>query len=175
MRAQLLKHAREGKATHVSLLLRAVSNMVSKRDRQNDRAQLPADLIAFISEVLEVSACAAQADAPQSLAHAYVMLAYNLLVWYGRLNVAESDFYLVLVSALLQILQRATSLKDKTVFYALITLGGIGFVSDESKSVVRDGFAEQLIAVCRTAKLSTASAVREVAEDCVRVFTLNMS
>jgi hypothetical protein len=178
MQQILLAHAKAGKHTHQALALRGLTNWLAKRVRPQHerRGEFAAPLVTFITQVLDqLKGAHTDETATASLCHAYTMFVYNLIVWFGRVHPGDSDWYTSVTSSLMRMLSRGLLgdqclLKDKTVFYALLTLATVGHCNEVAKDVIKHAFTEQLAKIIKIAKEAGNPPVREVAEDCVRVF-----
>jgi hypothetical protein len=174
-RRQLLSMAVVGKASHQTLCLRGLSNWICKRERPSAERAGTVDkaMLTFLQDALDDLAGVASSENAAAL-HAYVMFLYNLECWFGRLGLSASDLHISVVTGLVQVMDKvaAGTLKDKTVFYALITLGTVGHCCETAKDLVCDAYADRVRAALRLTKSAPSAALREVAEDCVRVFNL---
>lgn len=115
-----------GKDTHKVLALKIVSNWVAKRTRspseRYDQPSVPAPVIAYLVRALNELGDAASSS-NENLALAFVMLLHNIICWFGRLKIAESELYPLCTLSCLELLAHKRS--SKIQFYALLTVGSI--------------------------------------------------
>jgi len=76
----------------------------------------------FLQRALQSLSSAASSEV-ENVALAYIMLLHNVVCWYGRLSIGQSDLYPLLATGIVQLL--AHKRNSKIQFYALLTLGSI--------------------------------------------------
>ena len=75
------------------------------------------------------------------------------MLMFSRYKVEESDLYLVIVSALLELLNtQKENLNDKILYYSLSILGTIAWASKEGKQNIIDLFDDELKQIVDTAR-----------------------
>lgn len=115
-----------GKDTHKVLALKIVSNWVAKRTRspseRYDQPAVAAPVIAYLVRALNELGDAASTT-NENLALAFVMLLHNIVCWFGRLKIAESELYPLCTLSCLELMGHKRS--SKIQFYALLTVGSI--------------------------------------------------
>lgn len=166
--AFLLKQSQEGTHVHQTLVLKAVTNWLAKREKSpSERQNISADLLALLYRfVVQFGPVAASETAPPTLLSAYVLFVYNVVVWLGRVNPKQgAELFGLIIPGLLACLQRPT-LTDKTAFYALLALGSMCYgdrdlLAQERKSELR-GTLDIL-------RAKFGGNVEQVAQDCSRV------
>mmetsp|Transcript_19560 Transcript_19560/g.27448 ORF Transcript_19560/g.27448 Transcript_19560/m.27448 type:complete len:763 (+) Transcript_19560:22-2310(+) len=170
----MLQSAQHG-STHCNLVLKGLANWVASRPKAaGERAkppEIPTDILAFVTNSLDGLAGALGEQQPAGVHSAYVTLAYNLVVWLSKTGYPRSDLYFSISAGLTQALS-AGKLPEKAVFFALLTLGTIGWSQAEARDTIKDSFSDVLAGAVRQAKRSSNPALQEVGEDVVRVFGL---
>jgi hypothetical protein len=87
-----------------------------------DPPSVPAPVIEYLVHSLQqFSECATSEN--ENLSMAYVMLLHNIICWYGRLKITQSELYPLITSGIVELLNHKRN--SKIQFYALLTLGSI--------------------------------------------------
>ena len=63
----------------------------------------------------------------------YTMLQYNIIIWFGRIQIIQHDIYNIILKNLMYLISSNILLKDKVIFYTLLTIGSITYISSTSK------------------------------------------
>jgi len=169
VRAALFQHAKDPISLY--LVLRALANWVAKRSKasseRNRPAVVPKDISDYLLEALDKFADATSHQ-NKNVVEAYVLFVHNIITWFSRLEIQESDFFMIIYSALFEIL--AEKQKEKILFYALLTLGTMAYNNKHLRDTIRDGYDEQLVSLIRDAKASNNRAIQQVGSDLHKVF-----
>jgi len=112
---------------------------------------------------------AASTHENKAVVDAYVFFLYNLICWYGKLSIEESDLYLIVAKGLFSVL--SIEQKSKTVFYALLTIGSMAFASKTAKDSFKTVFRQQLES-CVKRPVGDSKPTVEVAEDLKKIFSI---
>lgn len=163
-----------GKETHQILMLKIVSNWLAKRQRsqgeRSDPPTVPKDVVDYLSAVLAAMEPAAGAESSENLATAYVMLLHNIVLWLGRIKLAESELYPQIASGLCDLLHHKRS--QKIQFYALLTIGSIAYASTAARDQLKATFSPTFTAFIAEATKADNAALKQVANDCQILFQL---
>jgi hypothetical protein len=176
-------------ANHTAIALKALGNWVGKRAKsageRADPATVPADVMACIMQCLDQYAeCVSHKE--EKVRSAYAMFAYNVINWYGRLNIKqlgdqeENEVFMVVATAVLEILNNSFSSSqnsseskggsDKLFFYALLTVGSAIFASSATKEILLSGFSDEISQLIRRAQYrSDALAIQQLGFDLAKV------
>jgi hypothetical protein len=167
---RLFEHAKGG-ATQLNLVLKILSNWVAKRDRasseRDNPPKIPSDVSTFLVEALDRMAEAAASDDDKVL-NAYIMFTHNLICWYGRLKIPESEFYAMVASGILGMFEKEQ--KEEVLFHALLTLGSMALASASAKDMIKETFGDQVQALIKKTLSLQNKKMVEIGQDCKRVF-----
>jgi WD40 repeat protein len=168
----LLERLRDdSSAPRLSLVLKAVSNLVAKRIRsaseRKEQPSVPPEFERFVAEALDALAGGASHE-NENVVSAYVMLAHNIVHWLGRVGVRESELYMVLATGLVEVLEHADRHREETFFYALLSLASIAVASPSARADLMQAFGDVVMAAAGRAAQSKAPALVELSEDVTR-------
>lgn len=151
---------------------RMLSNFLAKRSRTKEErngSAVPHELIEYIQECLS-SMSSAATNAKSSVHTAYMMLAHNTVLWFVKFKIKESDLYLVIVSAIFEMLAEL-KISDKLLYYCLSMIGTCAWASDVAKEQIMDLFGEQLKDIIDRGMVNqTNSACQQISRDCFYLF-----
>ena len=154
---------------------RLLSNYLAKRKRgdlERTQNQYPPEILEFLQEALSLMSAAAT-NKKSSIHTAYIMLAHNTLIWFGKFKVEESDIYLIIISAMFELMTEL-ELNDKILYYCLSLIGTCAWASKSAKASILEIFDDQLKGIITKAKHSAGSAAcREVGNDLWNMFDMS--
>ena len=157
------------------IVSRLLSNYLAKRKRgdlERTQNQYPAEILEFLQEALSLMSAAATNE-KSSVHTAYIMLAHNTLIWFGKFKVEESDIYLIVISAMFELMTEL-ELNDKILYYCLSLIGTCAWASESAKASIVEIFDDQLKGIVNKAKHSVGSAAcREVGNDLWNMFEMS--
>merc|ERR1712173_500873 len=158
------------------MVSRLLSNYLAKRkrsDSERNENQYPPEILEFLQEALSLMSAAAT-NKKSSVHTAYIMLAHNTMIWFGRFKVEESDVYLIIISAMFEMMTEL-ELNDKILYYCMSLIGTCAWASDAAKQNIVEIFdTQQLKDIITKAKHSASSAAcREVGNDLWNLFELS--
>ena len=157
------------------IVSRLLSNYLAKRKRsdlERTQNQYPAEILEFLQEALSLMSAAAT-NKKSSVHTAYIMLAHNTLIWFGKFKVEESDIYLIVISAMFELMTEL-ELNDKILYYCLSLIGTCAWASESAKASIVEIFDDQLKGIVNKAKHSVGSAAcREVGNDLWNMFEMS--
>ena len=157
------------------IVSRLLSNYLAKRTRskqERDGTHYPQDILEFLQEALSLMSSAAT-NKKSSIHVAYIMLAHNTLIWFAKFKVDECDLYLVIISALFELLTEL-QLNDKILYYCMSLIGTCAWASKSAKASIIEIFDEQLKTLINKARHSTTNAAcRQVGNDLWNLFELS--
>ncbi|ETO10408.1 hypothetical protein RFI_26965 [Reticulomyxa filosa] len=191
LRESVVKHiaseAGQSDGNMQMIVCRLVCNYLAKRPRSEDERsgkEIPQELVSFIQEVL--SNLAVAANNKKSAVHtAYIMLAHKyyltnsffflklddhyVMLWYGKFKVVESDLYLVMTSALFELMS-SQELNDKIIYYCLSVIGTIAWASSTAKQEIQEVYEQQLKEIVTKARHDNLASLQEIGKDLWNLF-----
>jgi len=157
------------------IVSRLLSNYLAKRKRAKEERlenKYPVEILEFLQEALSLMSAAAT-NQKGSVHTAYIMLAHNTLIWFGKFKVEEADIYLIVISAMFELMTEL-KLNDKILYYCLSLIGTCAWASKSAKANILEIFDEQLKGFVQTAKNSaTNAACKEVGNDLWNLFEMS--
>lgn len=131
---------------------------------------VPPSVVDYLVRVLDACASSAASET-ETIALAYVMLTHNIICWYGRLRIAESELYPLIASGICELLNHKRN--SKIQFYALLTLGSMAYASNWARDILKETFTGSFTAYLSEATRSDNLALKQVAQDCKILFQLS--
>jgi len=157
------------------VVARLLSNFLAKRKRgdlERTQNRYPVEVLEFLQEALSLMASAAT-NRKSAVHISYIMLAHNALIWFSRFKVEESDLYLIINSAMFELLTELEP-NDKILFYSLLLIGSSAWASRTAKASIAEIFGDQLKAIVSAARQSKGgAATKEVANDLWNLFEMS--
>lgn len=167
----LLKLAQEGTHVHQSLVLKAFTNWLAKREKNSsERQSVSSDLLSVVRRVVtQFGTISAGEAASSTLTASYVFFVYNVVVWLGRVNPKQgAELFPIMAQSLLLGLNKS-DLSDKTAFFGLVALGTMGHCQ---RDVLSDQNAAQLRTILKHLREKFGGTVDQAVQDCSRVFAI---
>merc|ERR1719203_440925 len=156
------------------IVSRLLSNYLAKRKRSKEERmdnKYPLEILDFLQEALSLMSAAAT-NKKSSVHIAYIMFAHNLLIWFAKFQVEECDLYLVVISAVFEMVTEL-DLNEKILYYALSLIGTCAWASKQAKQSIIEIFDDQLKSIINKAKNSKPnSACAQVGNDLWNLFEL---
>jgi len=165
IRALILKHIGDDDACNGPMQMivsRLLSNYLAKRKRSKKERmdnEYPQEILEFLQEALSLMSSAA-INKKSSVHIAYIMFAHNMLIWFAKFRVEECDLYLVIISAVFEMVTEL-EMNEKILYYALSLIGTCAWASKAAKQSIIEIFDDQLKSVivkARSAKANSACA-----------------
>eukprot|EP01084_Bolivina_argentea_P291657 501281_1 len=106
------------------IVSRLLSNYLAKRKRskqERNENKYPQEILEFLQEGLSLMSSAAT-NKKSSVHIAYIMLAHNTLIWFAKFKIEECDLYLVVISAVFELLTEL-QVNDRILYYAMSLIG----------------------------------------------------
>merc|ERR1719203_1395074 len=177
IRDLILSHIGNDDACNGSMQMivsRLLSNYLAKRKRSKEERmdnKYPLEILDFLQESLSLMSSAAT-NKKSSVHIAYIMFAHNMLIWFAKFKVEECDLYLVIISAVFEMVTEL-DLNDKILYYALSLIGTCAWASKQAKQSIIEIFDDQLKSIINKARQSKPnSACSVVGNDLWNLFEL---
>merc|ERR1712087_1042435 len=139
---------------------RLLANYLAKREQSKHAQDLE-----FLQNALSILKPVAFKPA------AYIMLAHNTMIWFGRFKVEKSDIYTVIIESMCHLMTEQ-GLSDNLMYYCLLITGTCAWASKSAKASILDVFGDsELKEIVSNAKqLAGSPAMREICDDLSFIF-----
>lgn len=165
--------AENGTDTHITLLHKIVCNYISKRPRSAPERvnppSIPANVNEFITHVLTLTASKLNNTTKDTMVESYAFLLHNIIIWFGRSRISNDDVFLLVASAAINIVIHPT-VKQKPLYYSLMTLASIGLTDQQVQQLIKSTYANELEQCLAIGYKLNNQAVREVTNDVARTY-----
>ncbi len=116
---------------------------------RSDPASVPQSVLDFLVRSLQSLSDSASSEV-ENVALAYVMLLHNVVCWFGRLKIKQSELYPLIAAGIVELLSHQRN--SKIQFYALLTMGSIVRAHTHTRTHTHTAAAArgmQAVTVCR--------------------------
>lgn len=162
-----------GTDTHITLLHKIVCNYIAKRARSPQERTtpptIPDSVNEFITHTLTLTASKLSDTSKDSMVESYAFLLHNTVVWLGRSRIANGDLFTLVASAAINIVKLPT-IKQKPLYYCLMTLASIGLTDAQTLQLIKSTFGTELEQCLTIGYKHNNQAVQEVTNDVARTY-----
>lgn len=158
-------------AKHQTLVLKSLTNWVSKRKKTAEESQATPSLAPSLVDLLinVLGHLCPSSTAKESLVESYVMFCYNVVVWLGRGRLLGLPLAPQIADSLIKLIAAAPR-KEKTLFYALLTLASMAHQRPDTARTIQESHQAKIVAVLEACPPSTS--LQQITSDVRQVFKL---